>query len=322
MTLDDILNDLYRRLGYGAGVDTDVTTRLKAFVNQAHRRLLSHPSLSLLRNDTITFASVAGQSRYALPPAVATVEAITDRTNSLRLQAITQDELRTIDPGLTDNGLVTHYAFQGQAAVAKQPGDKATIYIKSTSAADTNTARIEGFIEGGYPFTSSVSMTGTTAVALSGSYGSVIEITKVLLDSAANGVVTVHEGSGVGTELARLGIGQKYTRYQALQLWPTPSDAITYYVDYVRVIPNLIAITDEPILPDDFHWMLVEGALVTEWTKKDDTRRGDAEAAYQRGLRDLLYRVTCPPDYLPVAGGRRRELSRLGRWYADGAGVR
>lgn len=322
MTLSDILADLYRRLGYASSPASEVTTRLTAFVNQAHRQLLSDPSLGSLRNDTTTFASVAGTSRYALPPSVAVIEAITDRTTSLRLTAISQDELRAMDPGLLDNGIVTHYAMQGQAAVAVQPSTAATIYIKSTSASDTQTGYIEGFRTGGYPFSTSVTLTGTTAAALSGSFSDVLEITKVYLSSNAVGTVTVHQGSGVGTELARFGIGQAITRYQAIQLWPTPNAAITYYVDYVRVIPNLIQTADQPILPDDFHWMLVEGALVSEWSVKDDSRMTDARQAYRQGLRDLKYRVSSPPDYLPVASGRRSEMSRLGRWYPDGAGVR
>jgi len=322
MTLTEILASLYRRLDYASSPASDVTTRLKELVNQTQRQMLSHPALPSLRDDTITFASVAGQTRYGLPPAIAQIQAITDRTTSLRLRLIPPDELRNIDPGLLDSATPVGYTPWGQQAVAVQPSAACEVFVKSTSASDTGTAYIEGIRTGGYPVTRSVTMTGATAVSLGSAFTDIVEVTKFYLSTAAVGTVTLHADSGVGDELARIAIGQAFSRYQSIQLWPTPQAALTYWVDYMRVVPDLINGTDEPLLPNDFHWLLVEGTLAIEWARSDDTRRSIAEASFNKGMRHLINRVANPPDFLPVMGGRNQELSRLGRWFPDGAGVR
>lgn len=321
MTLSSLLADLYRRLGYTSSPASEVTVRLTAFLNETHRQILSHPALPSLRDDTVTFASTAGQSRYGLPPSVAMIEAVTDRTTQLRLTAMSLDELRWFDPGLLGTAWPTRYIPLGQQAVAIQPSSAAAIVLTSTAAGDTGTAYIEGFRTGGYPFSGSVTMTGTTPVTVSGSYSDVIEITKLYLSTAAVGTITCTMNTSGGTELARIAIGQTFSRYQGIQLWPTPNSAVTYYVDYMRVIPDLVNATDQPLLPEDFHWVLVDGALIREWQVKDDTRVGEARRSYAQGMNDLIYRVACPPDYLP-AGTTRQERSRLGRWFKHGSGVR
>src|SRR5256885_3799335 len=113
MTLTNILADLYRRLGYASSPASEVTTRLTAFVNQVHREIVSRPGLEqLLRGDApITFASVNGQAIYGLPPAVAAVEAITDRTTQIRLTQVSQSYIRDADPGLGQTGPPDYYAF-------------------------------------------------------------------------------------------------------------------------------------------------------------------------------------------------------------------
>lgn len=319
MTLTNILADLYRRLGYASSPASEVSARLTAFVNQIHREIVSRPGLEkLLRGDApITFASVNGQAIYALPQAVAGVAAITDRTTQIRLSLVTQDYIRDADPGLVLSGPPDCYAFTGIQAVSVQPSAAAEIFVKSTAAGDTTqTAYIEGIRTGGYFKALSVTLNGTTAVSLSASFADFIEITKFYLSATAVGTVTLTQTSGVGTELARIAIGQTFARYQGIQLWPTPASAITYYVDYARTLPDMSNTTDEPLLPDDFHWLLVEGALVKEWTKKDDLqRRQAAQQDYMRGLRDLHYRVTCAPDYLPSRSGQPMERSRFGAQY-------
>lgn len=312
MKLSEIEADLFRRLNFAATPATEVTTRIRAFVNIAHRQILATPGLDRLRDDTITLASVANQPTYGLPPALAIIQIMTDRTTMLRLQAQTLSWVRSVDPGLVQTGPSTHYVPLGIQAVALQPSNASELFVKSTSASDTNTAYLEGIRTGGYPRTLSVTMTGTTGVTFSATTTDLIEVTKFYLSAAAVGTVTLLEDSGAGTELARIPIGQTFSRYQGLQLWPTPQSAITYYLDYTRNVPDLVNANDEPLLPDDFHWLLVEGALINEWTKQDDDRRADARAAYRVGLNQLKYRVTCPPDWLPSRTGRPVERSRFG----------
>jgi hypothetical protein len=317
MNLSAIQADLYRRLGYASTPASEVSTRLTAFINQTHREVVSRPGLEDLRDGTITIASVASQVLYGLPPAIAAIQGITDRTTMLKLNQVSMDWIRTADPGLVNTGTPDTYALSGMVGVAQQPSAAAEIFVKSTAAGDTTqTAFIEGIRTGGYFKALSVTLTGTTAASLGAAFADFIEITKFYLSATCVGTVTLTQTSGVGTELARIAIGQTFARYQGLQLWPTPASAITYYVRYTRTIPDLANASDEPLLPEDFHWLLVEGALVKEWTKKDDlTRREAARRDFDRGVGDLRYRVTCQPDYMPARGGRPIERSRFGGMY-------
>lgn len=316
MTYATILQELYRRLNYGSSPASEVTTRLAAFLNLTHRQILSVPGLDRLRDDTIPFASVSARAQYGLPPAVQRVQRLTDRTNDRRLQLRSLDWIRAIDPGLDQSGTPEVYAPIGIQAVALQPSDASEIFVDSTAAGDTGTAYIEGIRTGGYFKALSVSMTGVTAVTFSASFADFIEITKFYISAAAVGTVTLHEDASGGTELARIPIGQTFSRYQGIQLWPTPSAAVTYYVDYMRNIPDMSVANDEPLLPEDFHWLLVEGSLIKEWTKKDDlNRREAAQADFDKGLSDLKYAVTCPAEFLPARSQQYARPSRFGANY-------
>ncbi len=321
MTLSQIQLDLYRRLGYASTPATEVSTRLTAFANQTHRQILTRAGFSRLRDDTLTIASVATQALYTLPPAVGKILHISDRTNNRPLEERSLTWLRSVDPGLTSIGGPSDvYVPVGLQAVAVQPTAAAEIFIKSTAAGDTGTAYLEGIRTGGYPVTLSKVMTGVTAVSFSATIADLIEITKLYLSVAAVGTVTVHSVSGAGTELARIPIGSLFARYQGIQLWPTPGSAITYHVDYVRIIPELINPTDEPLLPDDFHYLLVDGALVKEFTKKDDlSRRQAAQNDFEEGIAALRHWLLANPD--TVASLRRVPLrwSSLGPSYPAGS---
>jgi hypothetical protein len=319
LRLTDIEAELYRRHGYGTTPATEITTRLRAFVNLVHRQLLTLPGLEYLRDDIITFASVNGQARYGLPQAVARVKAITDRTNDRRITLATLDQLRNADPGLDASGTSASYVPIGWQAVSVQPSDASQLLVDSTDAGDTGTAFIEGMRTGGYVRVASVTMTGTTAVNLGPA--DLIEVTKFYISAAAVGTVTLHEDASGGTELARIPIGQTSSRYFAVQLYPTPSAAVTYYVDYQRHIEDMANANDEPLLPEDFHDLLVLGAERLEWRKLDDSREEQATAEYTARVKQLKYWVATSQDHLPVAGRPAlSRTSRLGSQYSVDAG--
>lgn len=316
MNLTAILAEMYRRTNSGAAPDGTVTTRFTSFVNVTHRELLGIPGMDELRDGQITFASVASQAVYGLPPSISRIEAITDRTTQLRLRQRSLDDIRSSDPGLVQTGPPDSWTPRGLQQVAIQPSAAAELFVKSASASDTAIiAYIEGVRTGGYPKALNVTLTGTTAVTFSAAFADFVEVNKFYLSTAAVGVVTLTQTSGAGAELARIQIGQTYARYLGIQLYPTPTSAITYFVDYVRTTPDMSIGSDEPLLPEDFHWLLVEGALLKEWVKRDDDRRVDAERSYTRGVSHLKYFVNCPADFLPVRSGRAPERSRFGAFY-------
>lgn len=325
MTLGNLLSDLYRRLNYATTPDSTVTTRLTAFLNTVHRQILTKPGLGSLRDDTVTFASVAAQARYGLPPAVGAIQTVTDRTNNVRLTRRSRDWLRSIDPGLTASGVSTDYIPLGLQQVARQPSDASSLFIDSTSPSDTGTCYIEGIRTGGYYYSASVVMTGTTGVNVASSITDWIEVTKCYLSTAAIGTVTLTEDAEGGTVLATIPRGQTYSRQQSVQLWPTPASVITYYVDYVRPIADMSIGTDEPLLPEEYHWLLEVGARMKEYEKQDDPARYlAARREYEDGLRGLVFwvaqQVTGRQNLRgQTLGGSMRWPSQLGGNYPAGS---
>lgn len=324
MTLGDLESDLYRRLGYATSPATEITTRLRAYLNETQRDLFSEPGMEkwLQGFPAASFASVASTPEYALPPSVSRIVKVYETTNDRALEELSADHYRTFDPDtVTHTGTPTHFVDRGQSAVAKQPSDASEIFVDSTAAGDTNTAYIEGYRTGGYFKALSVSMTGVTAVTFSASFADFIEITKFYLSAAAVGTVTLHEDASGGTELARIPIGQTHARYRRIALWPCPSAAITYSVDYERDIQDMANAKDEPLLPVRFHPLLAIGARMKEYEKREDFKRHAlAKREYDERLSHLKYFTFAGPGVRPVMGrSLHQRPSQLGGWYPAGS---
>jgi hypothetical protein len=290
MTFSEIQKDLYRRLGYDATPATAVTTRLNAFINESHHDLMSMPGMERMRDDTISVASVASREYIALPQAVDRIIAVTDRTNSLSLRSISKRRVREINPNQL-TGTPHAFAVLGTRGVAVQPSNASDIFVDSTSASDTNTAYLEGVRTGGYRDTTSVTMTGVTAIGFdTPDHTDWTQIDKFYVDTAAVGTVTLHEDASGGTELARIPIGATYARYLHMLLEPVPSAVVTYHIDYVRQIEEMSIANDEPLLPRDFHRMLVTGARMKEYERREDMNRYKlAQIEFLEGVRKLKY---------------------------------
>lgn len=317
MTLNELEQDVYRRLNKNTTADTATQTRIRAFLNQRHRELLTLPDCQQLRDDVTTFATVADQSRYALPQAVARIHRLWDADNERPLVEKTMGWYRSIAPDPSvQTGEPEVFCVLGQTRVAKQPSDASAVYVDSTSASDTGTARIEGVVTGGYQQTGSVTMTGTTAVQI-GSLSTWEQIDNFYLSTAAVGTVTLHEDASGGTELARIPIGKTMPRYWTIYLWPTPSSALTLTMDYAREILDMSNSTDEPLLPPDFHRLIVYGACMDECLKTDDSRYAAYEREWDKGVASLLYWLHARASFRPGAS-RTHEGSNLGAWYPAG----
>lgn len=318
MTFDELCQDTYRRLNKNtSSPDTATATRIKAFLNQRHRELLAQPDCQQLRDEVLTLTTVTGTARYALPQAVARLNRMWDTTNQ---RVLTEQSLAwyrdvATDPS-TQSGNPEAFVFLGQTRVAQQPADASQLWVKSTSASDTQTIYIEGTITGGYRQTVNTTLTGTTAKQI-GSLATWVTVDNVYLSTAAVGTVTLMEDSGTGTELARIALGATMPRYWTVYLWPTPSSALTLTMDITREVSDMAQATDEPILPPDFHRLLVYGACADECLKLDDPRYGTFKSEWAQGLADLKYWLHARPSYQP---GSERSLrgNNLGAWFPAG----
>jgi hypothetical protein len=315
MTVGTILADCYRRTGFDATPDARVTTRMLSFLNECHHQLLAMPGMERLRRSTLTFASVASQPQYAMPPIVGRVLSIVDSTNRIPLEERSWTWYRDQQPDTTVTGTPEAFVPYGLSAVSKQPADASQVWIDSTAAGDTGVCYTEGFRTGGYAFSAATTMTGTTAVQI-GAYTDIIEITKFYLATAAVGDVTLNENASGGTELGKIPIGSTFARFWTMALWPTPSAAITYTIDCDRLVPEMLATNDEPLLPADFHHLLGIGVRMKEYEKQDDTRYAVAAREWTKGLSDLKWWLTGPAI---VRKGVSLPASRLGPWYPAGS---
>lgn len=104
-------------------------------------------------------------------------------------------------------------------------------------------------------------------------------------------------------------------RWQAY-LWPTPSDAISYTCDVTNDITDLSLDADVPLVPADFHDILILAGLVEEYRRMDDTR-----AAFVLG--DLAQRESDLKYWLAETASGNTDFSmdppsQLGAWYESG----
>jgi hypothetical protein len=310
---------LMTRLASRRGSDTTLNPTTKQrygyAINEAHRQLVRMPGMEQLRQATVPFASVVSQSRYALPMhGVARINRITETTNDRKLEYRTSAWLDAMAPDPT-TGTPWAWVPRGYSDCHTQPSDASAVFVDSTSATDTVTAYVEGIRTGGYYGSANVTMTGTTAVQV-GSISDFIVITKFYLSAAAVGTVTLHEDASGGTELSRIAVGDARAQFMAFQLYLTPSTVLTYYADVLRSIPDMVLDFDEPLLPEDFHDLLIDKAELKELRKQDDPNRyGMLMGDVRRGESDLRAFVTAHPDWRPEFGGSTMERSSLGAWF-------
>lgn len=320
MTFAAILADVYRRLLLPVTPSSADTTRLKAFVNETHRDLLTSPGLDRLRDDAITFNSVAAQAQYSLGQAVARIKSIyMPTTNLWRLQEMSLNDLRRVDPGLTATGNPEYWVPIGYAEVSAQPAVPTGIWAVSTAAGDTSqTVHIEGTRTGAY-FTGDQSalLTGTARVQI-GTFTDIVNVDKFYLSAVGVGSISLYDAVTAGNELARIPIGFTAVRNFIIQLYPTPQAVIALALDYTRKMLDMVQDDDEPFVPADFHDLLSIGCRMKEYEYRSDERLPQMEKQFAKRRSDLFQWVQNPPDYRPVPGATPIRESNLGGFYPPG----
>jgi len=325
MNKGDLLTQLYERLNYQTTPLTAVTTRLGNFLNEAHRAILREPGMQRLRDipASMTFASVAAQTYYGLPPVVTDIRAITDRTNDRKLVPLSLRQVREGDPGLDASGTSYGYINFGLRAITMLPATTG-LWAVSTSAADTTplAVQVNGIRTGGNASgDQSGTLTGTSRVAI-GTFTDYVDVLSITLSAACAGVITIHDAAASGNTLASIPIGATSQSYIGIQLYPTPTAAITYYVDGPFNALDMDDAQDVPQVLHDFQDLLIHRALMLEYLKQDDDRRfAKASQFYAQGLSHLKHHLSAGPDDLPYLGlSTPVRNSRLGAWTPPGSG--
>lgn len=317
MTYKQLQDAALEECGYNAAMTTSTPRqRMRRRINDWYRRILARPGMTRLVRDAFsyTFDTVASTHTYGLPLALGRVNALMDQDNEIRLQLKTLSWVREQDPALTSEGTPEVYVLKGWFPVHTQPSAAATVVCESTSASDTNTVRLEYLTTGGVRKLATATMTGTSYVTLG---TDIREITAWSIDVEASGTLSLYE-FGTANTYGAIQPNSTHSRYLHIQLWPTPSAATTYVLDYTREVADLEYDTDEPLIPPDFHHLLWRGAVVDEWLLKDDSRYEAVRRDLELELKSLTAWIWNQDDYVPTPVDGRPRGSRLGPWFEAG----
>lgn len=315
MTLGTILDDLYAFFHYTTSPPAAVTARHKRFINDVQREILTKPGLLRLRDGVTPITATTNVARSGLPPIVSRINGITDRANNRVLYQTTIQAIRRMDPAQANSSTAPEcYAPAGYVDVQFQPTAATGLWAVSSAAGDTTqTAYIETFTTGGYPYRDTKALNGVTRVQFGATATRTdhIEVTRFYLGATAVGYVSLFTAVAAGTELARIEPGKTFARYDAVEWWPMASADATLYVDFTRTITDLVNAFDEPLIPDDFHQVVVEGAKAQECLFINDGRYAACQVEYQRGLARLEDWVMNDGDRITTLRPMRRSKSSL-----------
>lgn len=323
MNLTSLLATLYSELRYTSAPPSATITRLTSFLNSAYRDILATPGIERLRDDVMPVTAYANIARTGLPPTVGRVLAIVDRTNNNKLWQVPLRDLRRDDPAQAfTGGYPLRYSVIGNQAVLRQPATTGLWVVSSSASDTTQKAFTESVVTGGYiqkEITAGTSLNGTTRVQI-GLRTDHIEVTKFYLDTAnAVGFISLYDASSSGNALATLPIGQTYSRYLALEWFPVQTADTTDYMDYTRVLLDLVNGTDEPIIPADFHDALIDGAKAREYVYLDDTRASVARGDFTKKVAALKSWVLDDGDRIASLRKSVPRWSQLGPMYPAGS---
>src|SRR5262249_40506469 len=147
------------------------------------------------------------------------------------------------------------------------------------------------------------------------------ELDKAYLDLPTIGNVSVYDASVGGNELIRIAAKRYQVDYLTNVLWPAPSAVWTFYVDYTRDMLNLMQPTDRPLLPEDFHDLVLMGARYSDYEFKKDLASMKVTREEMLSRASALFNwVNNNPDQILVPGQQPRgtRFSNLGSWFPSG----
>ncbi len=318
MNLGDLQDVVSTRLKIGRN-DT-AFQRVTQYIDETYREIMSKKGIGKrLRQQTVAFYTVANNPVAALPQATHRISNdVVDRLNRRVYHYLSLSQIRQRDPNIGDSSSAPYaYTVIGMAdAVALDPEMSTEVYVISDSAEDTGgtNAHIEGVTSDGQTRRATVTLAGLTATSLNGSITTWEKITKFYITSKCKGTVSLHNGND-SSELARIAPGHTYARYTRLYIYPTPAVVLTLYADVELALTPLISTYDEPLIDEDFHWLLVSGSLLKEYTRNGKLPEYDRELIrWNKGISDLRSHIQAPIGSVV----RNQGMSQLGPMFPAG----
>ena len=322
MTFAQIRTRIYRDCGFADTPAAAVVARVKDWVNEGHRRVLRDPKFSKLRDGTVPFSSVVNVTIYGFPQVFERVDAMVQQTNDRRLNFLTRDKYRAMDPAERATGVPDSYVPEGYGVLYKKLVTDGGIWAASSNIGDTTQVlTYEGTATNGDQVgPAQITLTGTTLIQLGTT--TFHDLLGWNLSAPALGTVSLYDAASLGNEIARIPIGQQSVRYDLFRLWPTPSQVLPYVVDGQFKIFDLVQDSDVPMWPESYHDVLCDYGRMKEYERTQDTRLSVASNQYTEGKEKLRQYVEFPDDYNPVAASISNVVRRnnLGGWFPADVG--
>jgi hypothetical protein len=245
-----------------------------------------------LRRKLLTANSIANVPYMALPQAAVKIHTIADRTRKLLLREVSQQDVRYSDPGLS---AITAYPYEYvidsyAAPVRQDPPSASGVWATSSSATDGGGtfAYVEGVTSDGVFRRGKVALSGLTAVQVDATITTWVALTKFYLTAAPVGTVSLFGDALQTIPLASIAPQNLSARYTRVELHPVPTGIVTYHVDVELHLNDMAVASDEPLLPEDFHWLLESGALIREYKKREKQALWmDERQTFAKGVADM-----------------------------------
>lgn len=327
MTFKELQDDVLDRLTYDATATTSgPRTRMKRYLNQWQRHILSDSMYSKLRDSRVVFSTVAGQADYGLPAVLAKLSRIYDPlANNPPLFERQPHWLRLFPQSATVQGTPVAYVPYGYRPVFRRPTGQ--VWVVSTDAGDTTqTVTITGTITTGgidYPQTASNLLLGQTRTQFSTSLWT--DILKIDISAPAGGIVRLYDANVAGNILGIVAAQSLPQTSYLITLYPVPSSVIAYTVEGQLRIADMTANNDQPMLPEDFHTLLSNWAYYEElmsYKKQPDVANQYHRDVIKPQMLNLLDFLVNHEDTLIVPNDGRTSpgygYSNLGSWYPSG----
>lgn len=293
MTFDDVLAQVAARLNYKNGLTPDAKTRMLGYLANRHRQLVAKVGAKL--RDVVgapVLTTVSGQQLYALPANIKAIKRLYDLVNRRYIYPVNVGIVRLTNPGgqTTNFGLPVRFADVGyipyQLPMSNTTGS--TLLVSSTSATDNAlSATVEYVRAGGYTTSASVAIASGVQTQV-GSDADIVEITKFYVANTAVGTITLAEG-GSNNTISTIGPNQTFARFRGILMDPTPNANLAYTGDFTRTITDpLLNSKDEPLIDEDWQWLLVSGVLMDEHSKNENSAGYlQAQNEWEQGILDL-----------------------------------
>lgn len=249
-----------------------------------------------LRRKT-TFATVSGTADYVLERDIDKIAIVRQTASPYKLIQVPDDIFYRDNPDPSASGNPYWYRLWEMTGLSTRMTAADTISVVSSSTSDGTsfTVTVSGYING-ILNSEELTLNGTTVVTTTKTW----DAREVYVSKSARttGNLTVKAVSA-NTTILTLGREETSPRFKVINLYPTPSSAITVYVEYYKPIRELINDSDAPEFHEKFHYVVRLGTIakVYQFLGKT-TDYAAAQSVYSSAVRAMVAADKANPDLI------------------------